>query len=179
MIARARDALAQRAARTALAARRPSPLSPLGERRLLAVVPGDRETLAAVQDLLDGLALRPDRVDLVHFGEHVADAPDALLGRIREFGPDALDWRRLPTAAVRRQVWEPAPDVALSLVEPGDLAAALLVGASPAAVRIGRHDDDREAFFDLLIGGETDAASAAKALGRLLRQLDPPVLPLR
>lgn len=179
MIERARQALARRVARAALAARRPRPLPALRDRRVLLVLPDDEPGQRAAWRLLDSLDVPRDRIRPVLLGEHVAYVPDAYAGAIRVIGPADRDWRRLPRAAVRAEIWAHEPDVALSLAEPDDLGAALLVGASPAAVRVGRHRADREAFYDLMVGGEPDAAGATEALGRLLRQLDPPVLPTR
>lgn len=175
---RIRQAFAARAARAALAARRPATPRRVAERRLLLVLPPDDAGQAAAWALVERLGLAPDRVTAVVAGEHIATAPFAFTGRIAALGADALDWRRLPTRAVLDAAWADAPDVAVDLAGPDDLAAALLVGASSAAVRIGRHRPDREPFFDLMIGATPDAASAADALGRLLRQLDPPVLPV-
>ncbi|WP_412067578.1 hypothetical protein [Rubrivirga sp. IMCC43871] len=178
MIGRLRAALAARAARTAIVARRPAPPRRVPERRLLLVLPPDDAGQAAAWALVERLGLAPARVTAVVAGDHIGPAPFAFTGRIVALDADALDWRRIPTRAVLDAAWADAPDVAVDLAAPDDLAAALLVGASPAAVRIGRHRLDREPFFDLMIGATPDAASAAEALGRLLRQLDPPVLPV-
>jgi len=178
MIARLREILARREARAALAARRAGPLPAVADRRLLVVLPDDPEGVLSVADLLEALDLPASHVDLVHLGAPLASVPRALEGRVREIGPEGHDWRGLPSAAVRRELWGTRPDVALSLAAASDLAASLVVGGSPAGVRIGRHADDAEAFFDLLIGGEPDAAGASRALRRLLRALDPPVLPI-
>ena len=179
MIEGVRQAFARRAARSALAARRARPLPPLAERRVLVVLPDDADGQRAAWDLLAALDVPAARVRPVLLGSLHTDPPGPFAPDVRILGDDALDWRRLPTAASRTAVWTPAPDVALNLADPGDLGAALLAGASPAAVRIGRHDPSREAFYDLLVQGEPDAASAAVALGRLLGRLDPPVLPNR
>ncbi|WP_412063108.1 hypothetical protein [Rubrivirga sp. IMCC45206] len=178
MIAQLRHAVAARAARAAVAARRPAAPRRLAERRLLLVLPPDDAGQAAAWALVTGVGLATDRVTALVAGEHIASAPFAFTGHITALGDDALDWRRLPTRAVLDAAWADAPDVAVDLAAPDDLAAAVVVGASPAAVRIGRHRPDREPFFDLMIGATPDAATAADALGRLLRQLDPPVLPV-
>ncbi|MBC12227.1 MAG: hypothetical protein CMM85_04560 [Rhodothermaceae bacterium] len=179
MIEPIRQALAQRAARAALAARRPRPLPLLADRRVLVVLPEDGPGQRAAWSLLGTLGVPPARVRPVLMAPFEADVPSAFSDDLRTVGDDERDWRRLPTPAVRADLWRPEPDVALNLADPSDLCAALLVGASPAAVRIGRHRADREAFYDLMLQGASDAVSAAEALGRLLRRLDPPVLPTR
>lgn len=179
MIEAARQGLARRAVRAALAARQPRPLAPLAERRVLVVLPDDAGGQRAVWELLSTLDVPSHRVRPVLLGSIQSDPPSPFAPDVHVIGDADRDWRRLPTVATRTAIWTPAPDVALNLAEPGDLAAALLAGASPAGVRIGRHDPEREAFYDLMVQGEPDAASAAVALGRLLGRLDPPVLPAR
>ena len=179
MIERVRTALAGRVVRSCLAARRPRDLPPIGQRRVLLVLPDDEPGQRATWDLVGRLDVPPGQVGPVVVGESIGYAPDAFAGAVRLVSPDERDWRGLPKAPVRRDVWLEGPDVALNLAEPGDLAAALLVGASPAAVRVGRHRPDREAFYDLMVQGAGSSVEAVEALGRLLRQLDPPVLPFR
>ena len=179
MIEAVRQAFAQRAVRAALAARQARLLPPLAERRVLIVLPDDGAGQRAVWDLLETLDVPADRVRPVLLGSLHTDPPGPFAPDVRILGDDDRDWRRLPAAARCDAVWTPAPDVALNLADPGDLGAALLVGASPAAVRVGRHRPDREAFYDLMVQGEPDAASAVVALGRLFDRLDPPVLPAR
>lgn len=179
MIESVRQGFARRAVRSALAARQPRPLPALSERRVLVVLPDDAAGQRAAWDLLARLDVPAHRVRPVLLGSLQTDPPGPFALDVQILGDDDRDWRRLPTAAVRARLWAPPPDVALNLADPADLGAALLAGASPAAVRIGRHHPDREALYDLMIQGEPDAASAAVALGRLLDRLDPPVLPAR
>ncbi|PAP77437.1 hypothetical protein [Rubrivirga marina] len=179
MIEAVRQGFAQRAVRSALSARQPRPLPPLADRRVLVVLPNDADGQRATWDLLAGLDVPAHRVRPVLLGSLRTDPPGPFAPDVKILGDDDRDWRRLPTAAVRAKLWTPPPDVALNLADPGDLGAALLAGGSPAAVRIGRHHPDREAFYDLMIQGEPNAASAAGALRRLLARLDPPVLPAR
>ena len=178
MIERARRQFARRDLRAAVAARAPRPLAPLDQRTLLLVLPDDEAGQRAAWDLVGGLGLPDRHVIPALVGERVAYVPDRFAGAVRVVGPDERDWRRLPNAAARQSLWTQRPDVALNLADPGDLGAALLVGASPAGLRVGRHRPDREPLYDLMIQGAGSAAEAADVLGRLLRQLDPPVLPL-
>lgn len=179
MIDAIRQAFASRAVRAALAARRPQGLSRIADRRVLVVLPDDRSGQRAMWELLTALDVPARQVRPVMTTPFEADVPSAFQADLHVVGEDDLDWRRLPKPSVLAKLWRPAPDVALNLADPDDLAAALLTGASPAAVRIGRHRADREPFYDLMIQGAPDAVSAAEALSRLLRRLDPPVLPTR
>lgn len=176
MIGRLREALARRAALAAVAARQPRPLPDRPEsRRLLLVLPADEPGQRAAWALVDRLALADDHVFPVVFGDRIAYAPDRFAGGVPVMGSSDLDWRGLVRTSVAEAIWARRPDVALSLADVSDLGAAVLVGASPAAVRIGRYGPDVERFYDLMIAGGDDAAGA---VGRFLAQLDPPVLPL-
>ncbi len=179
MIEVVRRRFALRDLRAAVARRSPRPLPPdPRERTLLLVLPGDEAGQRAAWALVSSLALPERHVIPVLVGEHMPYAPDRYAGAIRLIGDGERDWRRLPNAAARQSVWTQRPDVALNLAAPDDLGAALLAGASPAAIRIGRHHPEREALYDLMIQSAPDAASVAAALDRVLRQLDPPVLPV-
>lgn len=174
MIDRARAALARRAALAAVAARRSRPLpDPVERRTLLLVLPADEDAQRSAWRLVDRLALDDRQLTPVVMGDQVAYAPDRFAGRVETVGDGERDWRRLPRRATAERLWAQNPDVALDLVD-GDLAAAFLVGASPAAVRIGRHRPEAERFYDLMVAGDPDDPAAA--VGRLLAQLDPPVL---
>ncbi|WP_420457417.1 hypothetical protein [Rubrivirga sp.] len=179
MIEAIRQALARRAVRSALAARRSRPLPPLSDRRVLVVLPDGAAGQRATWALLETLAVPPARVRPVLLAPLAADPPTAFADGLRLLADDDRDRLGLPSAAVRAAIWSPPPDVALNLADPDDLGAALLVGASPAAVRVGRHHADREPFYDLMVQGEPDAASAARAVGRLLDRLNQTVLPTR
>lgn len=179
MIDRLRKAFASRAVRSALASRRAEPLSRMIDRRVLVALPADRDGQRATWSLLTTLEVPPRQVRPVLTAPYEADVPSAFKADLHMITDDDLDWRRLPSPSLLDRLWRPAPDAALNLADPDDLVAALVTGASPAAVRIGRHRADREPFYDLMIQGAPDAVSAAEALGRLLRRLDPPVLPTR
>ena len=170
---------ARREVRAALKARRPRPLPPDPRRRsVLLVLPAADDALRAVWALVDQLDLGDRQLIPVFVGERLGYAPDRWAGSIQVLGPEAHDWRRLPTRAARRSVWGRAPDVALNLAG-SDLGAALVAGASPAAVRVGVHAPDREAFYDVMVQPGADPPQTTAALGRLLRHLDPPIVPLR
>ena len=169
---------ARREVRAALAARRARPLPPDPRRRtVLVALPGGEDALRQAWALLDAFDVVDSQVAPVRAGEGLGYVPDRWAGGVRVIGPDEYDWRRLPSRHARHALWTQRPDLALNLAEPSDLGAALLVGASPAAVRVGVHARDREPFYDLMVRAEP--ADAIAALGRLLRRLDPPLLPPR
>lgn len=151
----------------------------IDRRRLLIVLPSDDAGQRAAWEWVRSLGVSPDLLVPVAFGGAGVGQPDAYAGAVHVLDDPDLDWRRLPTREALARVWAQSPDVALNLADPDDLGAALVVGASPAAVRIGRHRRDREGCYDLMVQGRPDAASAVDALSRLLRQLDPPILPTR
>ena len=186
-----RRRLARREVRAALAARRPGPLpaDPRQRRVLLVLPPADEAGDAggspvgggarrAAWALIDALDLPDRQLVPVVVGERLGPLPDRFAGAVRLVGPDDHDWRRLPSRPARRAVWSAAPDVAVHLAG-SDLGPALIVGASPAAVRVGVHAPEREAFYDLMVQPEPDPAQTVAALGRLLRALRPAVLPFR
>ena len=180
MIETVRQRFAVRDVRAAIARRTARPLPErLAERSLLVVLPSDEPGQRAAWAWVGSLDLHDRQVHPVIVGERVEYVPDRWAGAVRVIGAGERDWRRLPNAAARQSVWTLRPDVAVDLADPGDLGPALLVGASPAAVRIGRWAPGAEDAFDLMVQGEPDAASAAGALGRLLGQIQPPILPLR
>ena len=179
MIESVRRRFALRDLRAAVAHRSPRPLPPdPRDRTLLLVLPEGEGEQRAAWALVSTLAMSERHVIPVFVGETMPYAPDRFAGAVRLIGPSELDWRRLPNEAARQSVWTQRPDVVLNLTEPQALGPALLVGASAAGLRIGRHAPDHEACYDLMIQGADDAIEAAAVLGRLLRQLDPPVLPV-
>ncbi len=153
----------------------PAPLPPLAARRLLVVLPAHagRDVWA----FLSRVALPPGQVKLIALG--ATSPPDRFAGAVDVVADDARDWRRLPSRAVLSAAHGFRPDVAINLAAPDDPAARLLVGASPAAVRIGRHETASESSYDLLVPEASDAGGPDVArLARLLARLTPPLLPL-
>lgn len=180
MIEALRLRAAHRDLRAALAARQPRPLPPdPRQRTALVLLPTEDRALRETWALIDRLDL-PDRLLIpVHVGDQIGYAPDRFAGAVRGIGSDEHDWRRLPSRSARSSIWTQRPDLALNLAAPSDLGAALLAGASPAAVRIGIHDPEREACYDLMVGPEADPAATVATVERLLRRLDPPLVPFR
>jgi|GEM_PF-6125986 len=167
--------LADRAVARALAGRpAPSPLPPLAHRRLLVVLPADAGR--DVWSFLAGLSLPPAQMKLIALG--ATSPPDRFAGAVEVVADDARDWRRLPSRSVTAAAHGFRPDVAINLARPDDPAARLLVGASPAAVRVARHEASSEAAYDLFVPEASEAGGPDVArLTRLLDRLDPPLLP--
>lgn len=171
-----RDLAARRAVARAVAMRPPpTPGARLHARHVLAVLPPDPSR--AVWELLARIDLPPAQVHLVALGR--CSPPDRFAGTVTISAPGDRDWRGLPRRAVAEAAWAARPDVAINLAPPDDLAAQYLVGASPAWVRVARHETASEAFYDLFVaeaapGGGPDP----ERLARLLARLDPPLLPL-
>lgn len=149
-----------------------------GSSLLVALAPDEDQQRAAWAFLSD-LNLPPSSIHAVVMGDRVAYAPDAFAGHVQTLGETVQDWRRLPRRTALEPIWAQAPSVALHLADSGDLSAAYLVGASPASVRIGPHEPEDEAFYDLMVVDRGDVASRIVALRRMLAQITPPVLPLR
>ncbi|MEM0962663.1 MAG: hypothetical protein AAGK21_09030 [Bacteroidota bacterium] len=179
MIDRIRYAFALRAVREAVASRHPQPLpADVSSRRVLLILPRDEDGQRATWDFVRSIRLDSRCVIPVGFGSTGVGVPDAFAGAVRILGDDELDWRRLPKPSALESVWTQRPDVVVCVADATDLGVALLAGGSPAAVRLGRHSKDREGCFDLMVRGATDATSAVASMAQLLRQLDPPILPL-
>ena len=168
--------MAQRDARAAVVRRAPRPLPPAPtDRTLLVALPSDDAALHDAWGFLGRLDLPGPQLVLVQTADELGYAPDRFAGSVRHVGPQDRDWRRLPAATARRGIWARQPDLALNLA-PGDLGAALLVGASPAALRVGFHEPSQEAFYDLMIR-QPPGDSGVAAVERVLRRLDPPLVP--
>ncbi len=168
--------MAQRDARAAVARRSPRPLPPVArDRTLLLALPPDDAALHDAWRFVDRLDLADRQLVLVQTADEIGYTPDRFAGAVRHVGPDDRDWRRLPAASARQSIWARQLDLALNLA-PSDLGAALLVGASPAALRVGFHEPSQEAFYDLMIR-QSPGDSGVASVERVLRQLDPPIVP--
>ena len=173
-----RRSRALKAAHQAVAARTPHAPSPSpAARRLFAVLPHAEDASDRSQRdawaLLSALDLAPGHIVPVTLGRDVG-APDRFAGSVLHITEKELDWRGLPRRVVADGLWTQRPDVALDLTGGFTLAAAYLVGGSPASFRIGLDPAPEAApFYDLVVTGGPDA------LRRALSQIEPPVLPVR
>ena len=136
----------------------------------MVVLPEGLDDTKASWDALDSVGLDPERVVAVAV-HGVPYVPDRYASRILSAAPSGL--LRLPSAADRAAAWDAGPDVAINLLPPRDPSGALLVGASPAAIRVGYADRRAEPFYDLLIGAPGEARPGPAAVARMLLQVDP------
>ena len=128
-----------------------APVTDPRSRSALIVLPVEEEGQRAAWSLIRSIDLEVARIYTVGLGSTGAGVPDAFAGHVRVVGDAELDWRRLPKESVRAELWASRPEVALNLAAPDLLAAAILVGGSPAIVRVGRYDPSNESCYDLMI----------------------------
>ncbi len=175
MIEALKTHLGWQAARRLVAARaRRLPAEAHLVQRILVVLPTDEAALRAAWRMVEALGAP---VVPVVVGDAVAFVPDAFAGAVVRVGRDVLDWRGLPTAAVRARLWAPGLDVAIALGDPSALAGAVLVGASPAGFRVGIDAPETAGWYDLALGAAT-ADPPGELLARL-GQIRPSLVPLR
>ena len=180
MIDGMRSRLGARAARRAAQQRTSRPLAAtLTERRLLVVLPHQDEDRQLAWQFLRDLALSPRHITpILYAGEGLTDTPDAFAAREVRLESEVLGWNGLPKNSFVQALWASAPDIALSLRIQDALVAQYLVGASPAAFRIGFHDAGAEDFFDLLLQHRGDFAESLATLRHTLAHIQPSLLPL-
>ncbi len=147
-----------------------------GARRALVVLPAAELEAKEAWRFVKALGIPSRQVTPVVPSSLVAYAPADFIGRVKRLDDKALGLLGLPKSAFADGLWEPAPDLAFCLTPEFDLAAATLVGASPAAFRVGLYDEAAEPFFDLMIARGDSFASALGALEQALRKVEPPVV---
>ena len=178
MLDAVRRRLARRAILAAARERTPRPLPGRpDDRHALVLLPVDETGQRAAWPLIAELDLPASQLSLVVVSERVAYAPDRFVGSVRRIGPKDTDWRGLPRAETVVAL-HGSVDVAINLSAGDDLAAAFLVGASPAAIRIGAHAREAERYYDLMLAGAASQSELVAALRHALQQIDPPILPL-
>lgn len=144
-------------------------------RRVLLVLPAAEADARPAWRFVNRLGLKPEfTLPVVPTGE-IAYAPVEYLGRVISLNQADIGRMGLPRKAFRQRVWEFDPDVAFALTTPVDLAAATLVGASPAAFRIGFAAPDIDPFFDLMVTGD-GIEGGIRALEQSLSHIDPPLI---
>lgn len=147
-------------------------------RRVLVVLPTGEEAAREAWRFVKSLGLPPKQLIPVVLSGEVTYVPAEFIRLLRRLEEEDLGRVGLPKEAFAREVWGEQPDVAFCLTPTFNLAAAYLVGASPARFRVGIYDDEAEPFFDLMIAPGASLASAFRALRETLRRIDPPVLSL-
>jgi hypothetical protein len=144
-------------------------------RRVLLVLPAAEVDARPAWRFVNRLGLKPEfTLPVVPTGE-IAYAPVEYLGRVVSLHASDLGRTGLPKKAFRQRVWEFDPDIALALTTPVNLPAAVLVGASPAAFRVGFSAPDIDPFFDLMVAGD-GIEGGIRALEQSLSHIDPPLI---
>jgi len=146
------------------------------DRRVLVLLPEAEADLRAAWAFVKTLDLHPTHLIPVSLRDGVAYVPDAFAGAVFTVGTKQRDWRGLPQKVISDALWTQRPHVALDLSPGFDLAAAYLVGASPARFRVGFFSDEGEPFYDFMIAQTDGYASAVESLRTYLASVVPPVL---
>ena len=147
-------------------------------RRVLVVLPTGEEAAREAWRFVKSLGLSPKQLIPVVLSGEVTYVPAEYIRALRRLEEGDLDRIGLPKAAFAEEVWGEQPDVAFCLIPTFNLAAAYLVGASPAPFRVGMYAEEAEPYFDLMIAPSSSLASAFDALRTTLAHVDPPVLAL-
>lgn len=166
-----RSALKQVRRRTA----RPWTTGP-GHRRVLVVVPTGDETAHDAWRFVSSLGIPPPRIIPVVLSGQVTHVPAEYITRLMRLDEEHLNIIGLPKKDFARRVWDEEPDVAFALAPTFDIAAAALVGASPAPFRIGLYSEEAEPFFDLMVAPGASLVSSFDTLRATLAHIAPPVL---
>lgn len=177
MIETLRENLAWRRARKLLARRgarqwRANP----ADRRVLILLPSEERLARPAWEFIESLNLNPAHTLPIAPHVEVAFAPARLVRRVKPMGPDHVGRLGLPKKAFLREVWSFEPDVALCLASPFELGGAVLIGASPAAFRVGFFDERAEEFFDLMVGVSSYYEAGLNKLSDVLWRMAPPIL---
>lgn len=152
----------------------PSPVA----RRVLVVLPAGEEAAKEAWRFVKSLGLPPKQVSPVVLSGEVTYVPAEYVRFLQRLEGEEVGRLGLPKADFVGKIWGEHPDVAFCLAPEFDLAAAYLVGASSARLRIGFHSEEAEPFFDVMIAPSASIGSAFAALRETLRRIEPPVLAL-
>jgi hypothetical protein len=146
-------------------------------RRVLVVVRTGDEAAHEAWRFVSSLGIPPQRIIPVVLSGQVTHVPAEYITRLIRLDDENLNFLGLPKKDFAQRVWSEAPDVAFSLSPAFDIAAAALVGASPAPFRVGLYsDEDVEPFFDLMLVPAASLPSSFETLRQTLARITPPVL---
>lgn len=145
-------------------------------RRVLVVVQTGDEAAHEAWRFVSSLKIPPQRIIPVVLSGQVTHVPAEYITRLIRLDDEHLSFLGLPKKDFAQRVWSEAPDVAFSLSPAFDIAAAALVGASPAPFRVGLYSEDAEPFFDLMLAPGASLASSFDTLRKTLAHVAPPVL---
>ena len=163
--------------------KRLAPRPPADNPRILVVLPTELEALKAAWRFMAEVDVSPQRITPVSRSGTIVYAPADYVGKV-ELLEQKKDFDRRGLIKEKRveALWKTAqPDIAICLTSAFDLASAHLVGASPAAVRVGIDDAEgrSDEFYDLAVRTSTEYGSTVAALTRYLRKIDPPIVPMK
>lgn len=148
-------------------------------RRVLVVLPSGEEAAREGWRFVKSLGLPPQQVSPVVLPGEVTYVPAEYIRYVRRLEGDDVGRTGLPKAQFAEAVWGEHPDVAFCLTPVFDLAAAYLVGASPAQLRVGFFSEEADPFYDLMISPTSSDASALPALRETIARIKPVVLELK
>lgn len=120
-----------------------------------------------------------DRIVTLVVGDDMPYVPDQFAGGVQRAGREERTWLGVLRPATTALAWKGPPDVALNMAQPDDVAAAFLVGASPAAVRVGFYSEIAAECYDLMCHPSDRQDDPYSSMLRVLSRLKPPVLPFR
>lgn len=147
-------------------------------RRVLVVLPTGEDAAREAWRFVKSLGLSPKQLTPVVLSGEVTYVPAEFIRILRRLDEGDLGRIGLPKEAFAEEVWSEQPDVAFCLIPTFNLAAAYLVGASPAPFRVGVYAEEAEPFYDLMIAPGASLSSAFDALRDTLANIEPPVLTL-
>ncbi len=146
------------------------------QRRVLVVLPEQEIEAREVWRFIKTLGISPRQITPVVPSSLVSYAPADFIGRVKRMDEKALNLLGLARQEFAADLWNTEPDLAFCLTPTFDLAAATLIGASPAAFRVGLYDKTAEPFFDLMVAGGDSFNGTLLALRKTLASIEPPVL---
>jgi len=149
---------------------------PPPDRKVLVLLPHEEGDLRAAWRFVQTIDEPRGHLVPAITADRVPYTPDAFAAGVATVGERARDWRGLPRRAEAQKLWSDKLHVALDLTPGFDLAAAYLVGASPARFRVGLYSAEGEPFYDLLIAPTGGYEAALTALRGYLAAIEPPVL---
>ena len=138
-------------------------------------MPSDEEHQRLAWPFVLALDLPRTRLTPVVATARVAYAPDRFAGNVKTLDEKKRDWRMLPSKGAAL-LWKAQPSLALDLSPEFDLAAAYVVGASPALVRVGIYSERGEPFYDFLVAPKGGYREALNALRGYLTAVRPVAL---
>lgn len=145
-------------------------------RRILVVLPAEEIEAKEAWRFIKALGIPSRQITPVVPSSLVPYAPADFIGRVKRMDEKQLGLLGLPKPDFAEPLWKDEPDLAFCLTPSFDLATATLIGASPAAFRVGLYGTEADAFFDLLVASGDSYASGLDALTRALQKIEPPVL---